>query len=390
MEETVLIISRDATRTGAPLLLLNNLKWIKKNSSLKFIVILRKGGPLLDDYKSLAEVFLWEDIVTLGTKSNKFKYFIYKVCRKMFRLGDETIARLYFTRLSRKKNIKLIYSNTATNGYFIKQLKTILPCKVLTHVHEGEKMLDFFNANGDVTYNLQVSDQIIAVSNTVKNVLVEKYKIKNNIEVIHGAIDSSLAYQKNNRSLLSKVKDDSIIIMTCGYIGWHKGVDFFIQIARMLSSYKKRRLHFVWIGAHPEDQSYIQLKFDVDRLGLSENITILDSKENILDYFSLADIFLMLSRDESFSLVTIEAGLVCKPVLCFEGSGGPCEIVNHDARFIIPYADINKLCERILALIENGDERHEMGKFLYEKVINNFTIEGNANHLLQVIIRQMN
>ena len=40
----ILFISHDAGRTGAPLLLLNMLKWLKGNRDLSFEVLLMKDG----------------------------------------------------------------------------------------------------------------------------------------------------------------------------------------------------------------------------------------------------------------------------------------------------------------------------------------------------------
>ena len=40
----ILFICHDACRTGAPLLLLNMLRWLKANSDLSFEVLLMKDG----------------------------------------------------------------------------------------------------------------------------------------------------------------------------------------------------------------------------------------------------------------------------------------------------------------------------------------------------------
>jgi glycosyltransferase involved in cell wall biosynthesis len=92
----------------------------------------------------------------------------------------------------------------------------------------------------------------------------------------------------------------------------------------------------------------------------------------------------VLSRNESFSLVTLEAGLLKKPVLCFEGSGGSCEIVDFKKEFLVPYADTDAMCERINQLIEKPGLCTEMGNYLYERVVTNYTIEKSAHDLLAV------
>lgn len=388
----ILFVSPDATRTGAPLLLLNNLKWIKKNSNYKFIFLFQMGGVLINEYKSLGHVYILNDPKTVKISSRPIQFFILRAWRKVSKIQKNTFLYLFFIELKYNYNIQLIYSNTVINGYILSELKKRLFCKVITHIHEGELLLDVFNKQGQVGYSLSNSDQIIVVSEILKRVLLEKYKVEIDIKVVPGGIDHRYSFHESNKSILIKerIPEESFIIMTCGTISWHKGMDFFIQISRMLSSYKKKHLHFIWIGGNEEDVAFGQLMYDINKLGLSDHVSIITSKMNVLDYINLADIFLMLSRDESFSLVTIEAGLACKPVLCFEGSGGPCEILDFDPRFIIPYADVNKLSERVIALIENNDERKQMGKFTNERVIGNYTIEKTANSLLQVIRSQIN
>src|SRR4051794_23223148 len=50
----VLFISRDGTRTGAPLLLLHYLQWLKSEDLLPFEVLLHHGGELEDQFRELA------------------------------------------------------------------------------------------------------------------------------------------------------------------------------------------------------------------------------------------------------------------------------------------------------------------------------------------------
>jgi len=47
----VLFIGHDASRTGAPLLLLELIKWLTSNSSVKPSVLLKQGGELEAEYE---------------------------------------------------------------------------------------------------------------------------------------------------------------------------------------------------------------------------------------------------------------------------------------------------------------------------------------------------
>ena len=48
----VLFVSHDASRTGAPILLLNFLKWLKENTEISFITLLKQGGVLEPEFRT--------------------------------------------------------------------------------------------------------------------------------------------------------------------------------------------------------------------------------------------------------------------------------------------------------------------------------------------------
>ena len=55
-KKTILFISTDATRNGAPILLLNIIKWLKNNSDYNFVFLMQKNGnEILDEYEKLGK-----------------------------------------------------------------------------------------------------------------------------------------------------------------------------------------------------------------------------------------------------------------------------------------------------------------------------------------------
>lgn len=386
MKNAILVVSNNASRTGAPILLLNLLKWIKRNSQYHFIFILRSGGELLKEYKSIGEVFLEESIKSPIDKRSGFKNFFRKILKTVLNYDDEFYTNIFIKDLNRNYHIQLIFSNTLINGDIVKNLKRIIVAKIVTYVHEGERLLEINNSNGLIDLGLQLSDIVIAVSYTVKQYLINKFNLSIPIQVIPGAIDNKRRDINVDKSLLEKyhIPLKTVKIMACGYPVWQKGIDFFIQIAGKLGKIQNN-VHFIWLGGHENDEGFSQLIYDIRKLNLFDKVTIIPNKHNAINYINLTDIILVLSRDESFSLVAIEAGFLKKPILCFEGTGGPCEIVDFQSRFIVPYADIEMMCERINLLIENPSLYSEMGEYLYKKVMTNYTVEKSARDLLQVL-----
>lgn len=386
MKNVILIVANNASRTGAPILLLNLLQWIKKQSTLRFIFILDSGGELLDDYKSLGEVFLLGNIKRPVYTSKPIKQFLYKAGRKIFKRNDQFYTTAFIKKLSRQHNIQLVLSNTAINGALLGELKKLISAKIITYVHEGERLLDVNSKTGTVSKGLQVSDIIIAVSDSVKQVLINKFQVTIPIQIITGAIDINNIKINSGAALpeLDHIPSDTIKIMACGYPVWQKGTDYFIQIANKLCK-SRSDVHFIWLGGTDTDEGFSQMLYDIEKLNLTKRVTLITTKQSAIDYINCVDIFFVLSRNESFSLVTAEAGFCKKPVLCFDKAGGPCEIVDFKPEFIVPYAAIDDMCEKINLLSDNPALRLQMGTYLNERVKANYIIDKSAGELLGLI-----
>ena len=80
------------------------------------------------------------------------------------------------------------------------------------------------------------------------------------------------------------------------------------------------------------------------------------------------DVFLLLSREDPFPLVALEAAYLHKPVLAFKGAGGIEDLVEEDAGTMVGFEDIDQLCEAIYLYYQNPDFATKTGKKASEKV----------------------
>src|SRR5262245_56080071 len=62
LNKRVLFISHEASRTGAPIVLLHFLRWFKRNTDIPFMVLVRESrgamGELLQEFDSLGPLFM--------------------------------------------------------------------------------------------------------------------------------------------------------------------------------------------------------------------------------------------------------------------------------------------------------------------------------------------
>ena len=69
----------------------------------------------------------------------------------------------------------------------------------------------------------------------------------------------------------------------------------------------------------------------------------------------------MISREDSFPLVNIEAAAQGVPVLCFDSAGGTPEFINGRAGAVVPYLDLVAMSDKILELLGDRAKRDELG-----------------------------
>jgi len=389
--KTILFVSPDCTFTGAPIYLLNYIKYLKQHSEYKIIFIFKnqnKRIELLNEFENQGDVYYWEDILTLCMNRNSSLNYLYKKIFQKNNFLKSLIFRLSFRFFLQKENIKLIVSNTATvEKSLLLCLKNILSVPIITIVHEGKKLLAHFNEDGTVDRNFSMADSLICVSEQLKATLQSTFSINKEIHILPGTFKAEKHY-KTDKSLLQEydIPANAKIILSCGWLSWHKGADFFVQTAiEVLNS--NPNVHFCWLGSPTKDDAHIltQFNYDIQMAGIERNVHHIPSSSTPLAYFNLADIFLMLSRDESFSLVTVEACSLHKPVLCFENSGGPCEILDYNLDLIIPYGNIKELSRQIITLLENEKKRETIGNLLFDKVSNNYIIEKTGPKFLEIL-----
>lgn len=359
----ILFISHDAHRAGAQILVLNYLRWLKiYHPEFEFSILLNNGGELKTEFENIAQTFQWNI-------SPKVKY--------LGRFLEKSIERYHRNRLLKKLtsgHFDLIYSNTIMNGDLLYNL-SVLKAPVVTHVHELEHWIQKSGPE-NIRKIKALSTYYIAASNYVKNYLVQKLEInEDQIKVIYEHVTSkdilNSEHWKNLKQRLN-IPDDSLIIGASGAESWRKGKDWFIPLAeKVLVNLFSVEVHFVWIGGNVNDE----IDRDLKRSKFKEHIHFINHLPNANMYFHDFDIFTMLSREDPFPVVNLEAALVETPILCFENSGGTPELIENNAGFVLPYGDIEAVAEKIIILLNNPDLRKKLGKNAKIKVMERYEID---------------
>jgi hypothetical protein len=60
IKSKILFVSHEATRTGAPIVLLTFLNWLKENTNSEITILFKAEGILISDFRFLSETFCWK------------------------------------------------------------------------------------------------------------------------------------------------------------------------------------------------------------------------------------------------------------------------------------------------------------------------------------------
>lgn len=152
---------------------------------------------------------------------------------------------------------------------------------------------------------------IICPSLWMKNIVEQSFLGKTNNVVIHNGISLDIFFPRKSDSILKKynIPKNKIIILGVASI-WEerKGLGIFLDIARELDD----KYCIVLVGIN----KFQKKKLPANIVGIERT----ENRDELSELYSCAGVLLNPSREESFSLVTVEAMACGTPVIVLDSS----------------------------------------------------------------------
>ena len=202
-----------------------------------------------------------------------------------------------------------------------------------------------------IEYAINSSDAITTVSQNLKEVTNNNFKINKQIDHVPNFIDLKLYDKRFNENLrLSYADSDEFILTHISNFRKVKRVNDVIEVFNLVSKMNKCKL--LMIGDGPERLEAEQL---CRKYGLSNKIKFLGKLKLIENILSFADVFILPSETESFGLVALEA-MASKTVVISTNSGGLPEVnIDNKTGFLSDVGDIDKMSKDISNLLSNKE-----------------------------------
>lgn len=240
-------------------------------------------------------------------------------------------------------------------------------------MHVGNPLIHEIEKEG-----LMLADKIIAVSESTKRIIHEKYHIPlNKIDVIYNSLDEEYYHDgyECDKSLyqyaIDLKKHGYTIVSTVGRFTIQKGLEFFLNAAAKAIS-KNPKLLFVFAGDGEERNHLIS---EAARLGIMKNVVFTGfiRGTRLRDIYSMSDIFVMSSVSEPFGLTALEAAHH-GDALILTNQSGVSEVIWSAMKY--DFWDEDKLADEILSIAANPalkkslkeNVSHEYNQISWDKV----------------------
>jgi glycosyltransferase involved in cell wall biosynthesis len=348
--ETILLISHEASRTGAPILAWNVAMRLQRRYNV--VVLFFGGGELIGSFMNCCAAVVGP--INADWHPIEGKYIV--------------------KRLLASYPITYAIANTIISGILVPALGgAFVP--VLSLIHE---FASYTRPKELMSEALDWSTQIVFSSEMTANSAKSEHPHLSN-RTIHVLPQGRCAVPRRSADVppaaLEELREvfrpsgweNALVVLGAGFVDIRKGVDLFLACAAAVSTLDpKRPVRFIWIGSGYDLANDLgfstYLGEQITRSGLEGKVAIIDAVDDLEPAYAMSDVFFLSSRLDPLPNVTIDAAFHGLPVVCFENASGMAALLAADAALrpcVVPHLDVNAAAHVIAKFA--GDEEARVG-----------------------------
>jgi L-malate glycosyltransferase len=216
-----------------------------------------------------------------------------------------------------------------------------------------------------VTFSINESNAITAVSNNLRAETFEYFTITKEIEVIHNFVDVK-RFSKKPIDAFRKViaPDGEKIILHASNFRKVKRVGDVIKIFAEIR--KKTAAKLLMIGDGPERPMAEEL---CRELGYCDDIRFVGKQEQMEEILPTADLFLLTSEYESFGLAALEAMASSVPVISTNAGGLPEINIHGVTGYMADVGDVAAMGQYAVDMLTNEETLATLKKNAYTQAL---------------------
>lgn len=360
----ILLLGASAHRSGAPIHLFNTLNTNRYRSDSAVSTLLVNRGELTGDFKKCQRTHFAPDLFRRLASTNR-------VTNPLLRTIRSAIIKKYAW-----ESIGFVPDVVVANGILAFPYMSILSGNRVKCVPYLMENLHSIRKYSTVTYAEldKYRDSTIYCSGYIRSNLSGPSRDNN--------IHHCSVYVPPMTENIAERDESVYTIGSIGTLGWRKGSDFFIQVAKHLSRCKvnNRALRFVWVGDHHSTLEGLEFDHDVRSFGLKDFVQHIESTEAVAQIVKSLDLALVLSRDEPFGMAGIESMVHGVPTLSWDSNVGMAEVYANKNEYTCEYGNVERMCNLIVHHLKNRVNLKDSFDYEYYS-----SAESQCDHFFQCI-----
>lgn len=202
-----------------------------------------------------------------------------------------------------------------------------------------------------VTFSINESDAITAVSENLKEETYRSFNIEKPIQVIPNFVDAT-RFNLSNKEHFKKMlaPNGERILAHVSNFRKVKRVDDVLEVFQRVRAALPSKL--LMIGDGPERQNAEDL---ARKLDIGQDVRFLGKQEQMEEILNIADLFLLPSQYESFGLAALEAMACGVPVISSNAGGLPEVNIHHQTGYLANVGDVETMAKYAIAILKEED-----------------------------------
>lgn len=224
-----------------------------------------------------------------------------------------------------------------------------------------------------VAFSIDQSDEVTAVSRSLRQTTRDELGVTRDIRVIPNFLDVDIHRRIDRPDLRHRFTggdDDTRIVLHVSNFRPVKRIDAVLAIFDRIRRKVPARL--LLVGDGPElGPAYRQAR----ELGITALTDAVGAQEEVLPLFSIADLFLLPSSQESFGLAALEA-MACNVPVVASRVGGLPEVIEHGVSgFLHPPEALDDMAASGVRVLTDTALHHRIGEAARRRVQEHFSVD---------------
>jgi N-acetyl-alpha-D-glucosaminyl L-malate synthase BshA len=244
------------------------------------------------------------------------------------------------------------------------------PC-VVTTLHGTDTTLLGYDPGyaPAIRHALINSDAVTTVSESLKRETQRVFDFDDSIEVIHNFFVPRPPRRSREEVRRELGLGDEVVVLHSSNLRPGKRIDLLLETVARVHPLNAFRL--LILAGEP----FAPFSEQMQRLGLTECVIVLEKVTDIEDYLQVADIGLFTSETESFCLSILEAMCFGCPSVSTRVGGIPEVVEDNQSSLLIPFGDVAALAGALEGLIDDKTRRSALGRAAQARARERFSAE---------------